>query len=71
MSKVKNYCFTVNNYVANDEIIFKEYDCTYMVYGREVGESGTPHLQGYIVFHSQKTLSAVKKVHPTAHWEAR
>ena len=41
----------------------------YMIYGREIGEEGTPHLQGYIAFVSQKTFSAVKSIHPRAHWE--
>lgn len=38
-----------------------------MVYGREKGEQGTPHLQGYVYFVNPQVLP--KKVHPTAHWE--
>jgi len=40
-----------------------------MLYGKEKGASGTPHLQGYVTFKQQKRLSALKKLLPTAHWE--
>lgn len=65
----KNWCFTLNNYSDADEVLFKELECTYLVYGREVGDSGTPHLQGFVVFKSPKRLSGCKKIHQGAHWE--
>jgi len=48
-AKSRNFCFTMNNYAATDletlqSISWIKYGCV----GREVGESGTPHLQGYI-----------------------
>lgn len=45
------WVFTVNNYTPEDELGWVEYGstkCSYLTYGREVGESGTPHLQGYM-----------------------
>lgn len=65
----KRWVFTVNNWTPEDETLFQQLDCRYLVYGREVGESGTPHLQGFATFKSAKRLSALKKVHQTAHWE--
>ena len=43
--------------------------CKYLVYGREIGESLTPHLQGTIAFECNKRLSGVRKLVPRAHWE--
>lgn len=69
--KSTSYCFTINNYSNADENLLKDLPYKYIVYGREVGESGTPHLQGYVEFHSKRHFSAVKKLHTTAHWEIR
>lgn len=35
----------------------------------EQGAEGTLHLQGVCYFEQPKTLAAVKKIHPKAHWE--
>jgi hypothetical protein len=58
--QVKNWCFTLNNY--NDENInaIDSIDCLYVVYGKEVGENGTPHLQGTICFALKKAFQKVK-----------
>lgn len=40
-----------------------------MIYGREVGENGTPHLQGYVTFKSQKKFSTLKRWNDRIHWE--
>jgi len=63
------WCFTLNNYTADEERIVHEVDCTYMVCGREVGELGTPHLQGYIYFKNARTENSVKNLLRRAHWE--
>ena len=41
----------------------------YLIYGREVGDEGTPHLQGYVQLKKITRLTGMKKLHPTAHWE--
>lgn len=65
----KSWCFTINNYTEKDETLLKDLETSYLIYGREVGESGTPHLQGYITFRKAYRLTALKKLHKTAHWE--
>lgn len=47
----KAWAFTCNNYTDDDiDILNKLEGVTRMVYGREKGERGTPHLQGTVVF---------------------
>jgi len=40
-----------------------------MVYGREVGDSGTLHLQGFVILTNSARLSGVQRLLPRAHWE--
>lgn len=65
----KNWCFTCNNYSSFDENLFRALSYVYLVYGREVGDEGTPHLQGYVQFLRKLRLTGVKKLHGKAHWE--
>lgn len=70
ISPAKKWCFTLNNY-NDDDIssivpLFKEY-CDIAFFSKEVGESGTPHLQGYFEF---KTKRRPLSVFPAnAHYE--
>lgn len=65
----KSWCFTLNNYSENDITLLKDIDCSYLIFGKEVGESGTPHLQGFITFKTTKRLTGLKKLHKGIHWE--
>lgn len=69
MSRSRQFCFTLNNYNDQEFIAINEWPCNYLVVGKEKGASGTPHLQGYVCFKDNKTLSAAKKLQPRAHWE--
>lgn len=65
----KGWCFTVNNYSEEDELALRALadSCVYLVYGREVGDEGTPHLQGYIRFATNKRFNAVRALMPQCH----
>lgn len=57
------YCFTLNNY--SDAEVQKLRDlglcCRYLVFGREVGDSGTPHLQGFVIFDRAVRFARAKR----------
>jgi len=73
MSKARGWCFTINNPVPSDEseLEYAKLQCEYFIYGREVGESGTPHLQGYIRFKHARSLRGVKSLLTRAHLESQ
>lgn len=68
-SQGRRWCFTLNNYSELDIAVLKDISVKSIIVGKEVGESGTPHLQGFIKFNTAKRLIAVKKILDKAHWE--
>jgi len=65
MSRAKHWCFTLNNYTEEDLVIVDGLidaceECTYLIYGKEVGESGTPHLQGFVSLSARVRLSQIR-----------
>lgn len=72
MSKSRSWCFTINNYTDAEYKAILDIEYRYVCVGKEVGESGTPHLQGYIELPGPVRLSAVKAlVGDRAHLEQR
>ena len=60
----RSYVGTKNNYCDEDILhLEKFYDkcCSFLVYGKEVGETGTPHLQIYFEMEDAKSMKAVIK----------
>lgn len=60
----KSWMYTINNYDAEMENRMQQLECQYHVYGREVGEQGTPHLQGCITFNNSVRFAQVQKMIP-------
>lgn len=58
------WCWTLNNYDEKDEermrSTISQEVCSYILWGREIGENGTPHLQGFMVSY-RTTLTALKR----------
>lgn len=68
------WCFTVNNYTVEDDLATKllsmHKDVAYFICGKEVGEEGTPHHQGYVRFKQgfAKPGQRMKKFLPRANF---
>lgn len=67
--RAKNWCFTLNNYTPADldRLSAPIAGVEYLIFGREVGSSGTPHLQGTVCFQSRKRLQQVISLIGQAH----
>lgn len=71
MAKSRDYCFTINNYTEEHIKLCESIEAAYIVYGKEVGESGTPHLQGYVRFPTPRTMKSVIAKMKGAHIEIK
>jgi len=69
---VRNVCFTWNNPPETAEATLRAWKpMTYCCFGREKGESETPHLQGYAELRSDHSWDKVHRALPGVHVEAR
>lgn len=67
------WIFTLNNYTEADVTEIQSWnqnDILAVSIGKEVGKSGTPHLQGAITWRAPKRFAAMKKILPRA-WLAK
>lgn len=74
--QVANWCFTLNNYSLEEfeymaNLFNKDPRICYIIFGKEVGETGTPHLQGYIEFKRTVKFGGVRLLLPRCHIEPR
>ncbi len=69
--RLRSFVFTINNWTDQQYQSLFLFNYKYVVIGKEVGESGTPHLQGYIELKNQLSFISIKKKLPTAHIEQR
>lgn len=62
----RTWCFTLNNWTEEEYKVLLALEghkqIRYMIFGKEIGEELTPHLQGYIVFHNPKKMLQVKAI---------
>lgn len=71
-TRSRGWCYTWNNYTEDDWKNIVEWSDTetqQYVVGKEVGASGTPHLQGYVYFKNAKTFKQMKDKWGQVHWE--
>lgn len=64
------WCFTLNNYSEEEVEDLKNGNIGNIVWGYEIGENETPHLQGYVEF-TVKTRPNEKIKNKRIHWEKR
>lgn len=73
MSRSRGWCVTRNNYDAEDIRMWQsdalKEKISYIVFEKEVGESGTPHLQGYAYFKNPISLKTASEWFPGSHLE--
>lgn len=71
-SQAKRWCFTLNNWTHEERLNLHllgesisadgaQSFFSYLVFGVETGESGTPHLQGYCILRTKARLSRLKE----------
>ena len=74
----RRWSWTLNNYTEADVTKLKELGeaignedsaIRYLIFGKEIGEQGTPHLQGYIEVTSPKRMSGIKALLVDRDWE--
>ena len=67
--RLRRMSFTLNNYTDIEFThLLTEFEKYKYIIGKEVGESGTPHLQGYVEFGKQVSFTQIKKINKRMHF---
>lgn len=70
LSPSKHWCFTLNNYTEKDyNELLNDSSIEKLVIAKEVGESGTPHLQGHLYFYNKCRPKSHGFCEDRIHWE--
>lgn len=68
----KHWSFTLNNYTQDNEdklaSAFDSGGISYLIFGKEVSSTGTPHLQGAVSFDKRRTMEQVVNLLGQAHY---
>jgi Putative viral replication protein len=72
MSRAKYWSLTINNYNERDveklrSMVENDENCEHVIFGYEVGENGTPHLQVHISLKNRVRFQIIKNQFPNAH----
>ena len=71
-SLAKHWAFTLNDYTDDDEqriaAAASSEGVVYVVYGREVASTGTPHLQGHVSLSVKKRQPQLVRLFGQAHY---
>lgn len=68
------FVFTLNNWTPDQYTQIRDFlenNCTWAIVGKEIGESGTPHLQGFALAKKQMAFNVCHKALFNAHIEAK
>lgn len=67
-TRARGWCYTFNNYTEEDVTrLSLMSQPIYHVFGKEIGESGTPHLQGFLYMKNPRKFKCMKKLIGNAH----
>ena len=72
-ARYRRYCFVLNNW-SEAELNTLTHEFTNLrglyIIGKETGESGTPHLQGYVEYKNAINLKTLRNINNRVHWDA-